>query len=591
MRIDGTILMLALLAVSCVHDDKPDPKPDPVVVIATVDEMNMEEEPADSHEGEEMYSLLEPMAEYSILVPSSELGCSTPVYSRIKKMHNGNFLMMYQNAQIGSNIYCNISSDLFSWGRSAYLFLQNSITSSVGSDQRRYSSADAVVLSNGDVLACVAARANKAYSKNPADNYIAMKRSTDNGETWGEEQFIYNGTTWEPYLLQLPSGKIQCYFTDTDPSKGRGNSGTSIVESEDNGYTWSPNGLSNCYKVIRQYKYMYEGTRIYTDQMASVRMLNDGHTLLGFMEARLEEPANNEGTSTYKLSVVRGYDEFKHLGEGEVGPEDRNTNVLKGAAGYVSQFHSGETVLSTNISNIFKVKLGDCHGRNFQGGDNWTSKWLEVLPEKGYWGSTEVISGHEIIGTMHCSKGIQIQKLYLNHRIDAPKCNITLDGDNREWEHTQAWFIGSNDAAIQTCIRAAQDDSNLYFIFDRRDPYLNTGDDISLYISGSDKISTSAICAVVGVDGSVSSKSYNAGSWALQDDARGITAAVTLVGTLDDTKPDSGYVAEVAVPKSLLPQTEDGYQRVMVIVHNGKSQDTFTWASNVVPSGWMLLKM
>lgn len=562
-----------------------------VLNIALVSEMNREEEPLDSHSGEEMHSLLEPMAKFAIKVPSSELATKTPVYSRIKKLSNGNYLLMYQNGQIGSNIYCNLSTDLVGWGRSQYLFLQNTITTKYGSDTRRYSSADAVVLQNGDILACVSARANKAYSKSPDDNYIAIKRSTDNGETWGDEQFIYNGTTWEPYLLQLPSGKIQCYFTDTDPSKGRGNSGTSIVESVDNGQTWTPTGVSNCYKVIRQYKYMYEDTRIYTDQMACVRMLNDGHSLLGFMEARLESPANNEGTSFYKMSVVRGIDEFPHLVGDQVGPEDRDSNVMTGAAGYVSQFPSGETVLSSNISNIFKLKLGDCKGKKFQGGDSWTSMWLEALPEKGYWGSTEVISSHEILATMHCSDGIQIQKLYLNHRIDANECTITVDGDNKDWNHTQAWFIGSNDENVQTCVRAAQDNKYLYFVFDRKDNYLNTGDDIVVYLNGSDKISSSAIAFRIDVSGKVAAMQYNAGSWKDSSTSSDVKVSIGTVGTIDDTMPDSGYIAELAIPKSLLPESSDGYQRVMVSVYTGKSFDTFTWASSSAPSGWMLLKM
>ena len=42
-----------------------------------------------------------------------------------------------------------------------------------------------------------------------------MRRSTDNGVTWSEPVSVYQGVNWEPYLLELSSGEIHCYFTDS----------------------------------------------------------------------------------------------------------------------------------------------------------------------------------------------------------------------------------------------------------------------------------------------------------------------------------------------------------------------------------------
>lgn len=278
------------------------------------------------------------------------------------------------------------------------LFEAHPITTKFGPDERRYSSADATVLRNGDILVCVSARAHKGYSKSPECNYIAMKRSSDNGRSWSEEQFIYHGTTWEPYILQLPDGKIQCYFTDSAPQLR--SSGTSIIESLDNGRTWMPQGVSNCYRVIRQHRYSdKDSSHIFTDQMPCVRVLKDGKTLLGFMESRIED--------TYYLSLVRCSGDWKHLGPGELGPEDRESNVIRGAGGYVSVFPSGEIVLSGNFNGVFKMKLGDPSGHHFQGRD-WSDGWIEAFPGRGYWGSTEVIGEDTLLATMHCSEGIQL---------------------------------------------------------------------------------------------------------------------------------------------------------------------------------------
>ena len=32
------------------------------------------------------------------------------------------------------------------------------------------------------------------------------------GYTWFGEKEIYHGPCWEPHLIELPSGEIQCFF-------------------------------------------------------------------------------------------------------------------------------------------------------------------------------------------------------------------------------------------------------------------------------------------------------------------------------------------------------------------------------------------
>jgi hypothetical protein len=247
--------------------------------------LNPVQESLDSHAGVELRSSLEGIASEMRLIPPSALGCNNPVYARIKKLSDGTWFLMYHNGRIGSSVWYNLSKDLVHWDPPQLLFSARPARTPAGDDQWRYSSADAIVLKGGELLAYAALRADKGYRYYPECNHIAMRRSRDNGRTWEAEEFIYDGTAWEPFMLELPYGKLQCYFTDTEPQKF--NSGTSIVESLDGGHTWGPGGVGNCYKVIRQYKYTDGDTPVYTDQMPCVRVLNDGHTLLGFMESRL----------------------------------------------------------------------------------------------------------------------------------------------------------------------------------------------------------------------------------------------------------------------------------------------------------------
>ncbi len=560
----------------------------PTAKVHRISDFNLIDEGLDSHRGVESHSTLEPIYEFQQTIPTSVLGCTKPIYPRVKKCADGSFIMFYQQDQIASTIYYTKSDDLLSWTQGRRVFSPYDVTTTAGiTDNRRFSSADAVVLSDGDILVAVAFRANKAYRTSPADNGIMMRRSSDNGETWSDEQVIYQGSTWEPYLLELPSGEVQCYFTDTDPVLK--NSGTSMIVSQDKGRTWTPTGLSNPWKVIRQYKYDSGTTPIYTDQMPSVRLLNDGHTLLGFMEARLETSATS-GDTSYWMSLVYGKDEWKHLGDGEVGPEDRQSNLFKGAAGYVSQFRSGETLISCNISSIFSMKLGSCDGRTFNG-SSWTSDWIQPFPGRGFWGATEVIGPHEVLAAMHTSAGgIQFGKFYLNHRILAPETSVAVDGNNGEWTSDQALFLGSVSDEDQAVIRAAHDAENLYILVERADDYISVGDDVNVYLASKDGSLDRALKITARTDGTsvVTGYSRTAG-W---NAASSVSAkcCVNVLGTPDDGRSDEGIIVEISVPLSTFGDFADAVLLDAELI-KGTTRDSFTGATNLKSENWMMIEM
>ncbi|WP_187443992.1 exo-alpha-sialidase [Sphingobacterium phlebotomi] len=583
------ILMLAVVSMlfdGCGKKDSPDDFPNDTVKIHTIHELNQEEEELDSHAGEEGSSVLELDFSSYTEISSAILGITNPVYSRIKKKKTGGYLLLYHNGQIGSNIYYSNSTDLKTWSNGELLFQQVPITSSQGADSRRYSTADAVVLSNGDILVAVSFRANLAYRHSPETNGIMMRRSKDNGFTWGEEQVIYTGTNWEPYLLELPSGEIQCYFTDTDPVYG--NSGTSMVISNDGGLTWSPTGVSNNYKVIRQYKYMNQGRRIYTDQMPSVKLLNDGETLAGFMEARLEDNNQSSGNSYFMMSLVYGKDNWEHLTGDDVGPTDRQTNLFRGAGGYISQFRSGETVISCNINNIFSMKIGDNKARNFNH-TAWNADWFQPFNGTGYWGSTEIDDAHHIIGTMHKSGTIMVGRFFLNHRINAPTSNIVVDGDTNDWTHTDALFIGS-ESQTQAVFRAAIDADNLYLLVERQDNYVATGDNVDLYIHNDEGNSLNINSLKITLDpaGVVACSKWSGSSWEAEDISL-VTVSNKISGIINDGRADTGYLSEIGIPLSTI-NGNSGYVRFNAVLTDGNITDTFTFADPAKPESWMRIK-
>lgn len=425
------------------------------VHLHTIDEMNRTPHAVNSHAGVEKRSSLEVVYDTKQLIPNEQLDIrGGAVYSRIKRLHNGEYMLLFHGHHIGSYIYCCLSRDLKSWSRRDILFRPYPVTHALGDDQRRFSTADAVVLDNGDIVVVCSYRANHGYLHS-VDCGIMMRRSSDNGKTWSDERIIYEGANWEPYLLQLPDGRVQCYFTDSDHQTA--NSGTSIIISSDNGHTWSRKAI-----VCRQHRYTYpDGTRIYTDQMPSFRLLNDGCTLLGLLESNCAIPREGD----YHLSVVRQHGtEWTPLTGNEVGPADRDNNIVKGAGGYVATFPSGETVLSCNRKNRFSLKVGNHTGTQFNGA-SWEEGWLQ--PFHGYWGSTERVDSHRLLATVHCKRGIQYAICHLNHDITAPRLDVGLDGRNNEWQHDEALFVGS-DTPSQAILRAAHDSSHLYLLVECR---------------------------------------------------------------------------------------------------------------------------
>lgn len=522
------------------------------VVLKSVEQVAVCEEKLNSHYGEEQYSSLEVIYADNIVIPQSHFAMEgKAIYPRIKKMADGRYIMFYQAGKIASRIYYCTSPDLRTWSEGSLLFEPYKVSTSLGDDVRRFSTADAVVLPDGEILVVCSYRANDAY-KHGVGCGLMMRRSHDNGRTWTKEVSIYEGTNWEPYLLLLPDGRIQCYFTDCIPAIR--NSGTSVITSDDFGYTWK-----SYKRVCRQFKYVQDGVNIYTDQMPCFRVLNDGKTLLGFLEARLE-PGGPGTKSIFKMSVIRNDGpDWEPLGEDREGPATRQTNVVDGCAGYVASFPSGETAISCNIARKFSIKLGNAEGTIFNG-RSWDEDWLVPFEGLGYWGSLEIAAPHLLVGAMHCDEGIQIAVMYLNHRIDAVRNRVRVDGKPNEWHNDDALFIGS-DSPAQSVFRAAHDGRNLYILAEALE-------------------AESVEIALCGPDGTVVN---------VAGDAPESVRVCSHSGKTQDGRP--GFTKEISIPLESLGAKEGDVLRFNAVVRSRGAEDKFTGVDAHDPETWMLINL
>ena len=579
-------------------------------VIHAIDQLNQAEPVINDHADDWNQSRLEPNFRQYVEVTEAKLRIKGANYPRIKKISDDRYILFYQDGQTAKDIYYSVSSDLKEWSLGVKLFKSHNITVNGSNDTMCYSSCDATVLANGDIMAIASFRSGRNFRVTNEFNGLAMRISSDEGKTWGEEQIIYKGSNWEPQILQLPSGEIQVYFTHggpkIQPQMEAGiptkdmvpSSGTAIIRSYDNGKTWDPYVMEPPYaahRVSQQYTHTENGIKVFTDQMPCAILLNNSNTIAMAAESKFLQGSEE----IYYITMAYNDDNWAvGLGIDEEGPVDKQNNMFKGAAPYLRQFPSGETILSNNRSSKFQIRLGDSQARNF--GDP-----INPLAGTGYWGSLELIQSHIVVGTMPYARKvsnvqqnrIMISQNVLNHRIDVPTAKMKADGNNKDWaKATDALFVGS-DSQAQTSVRPAKDDKNLYFLVETLDTYLSEGDTVDLYLgdSASNELNNNTLRLTVGPNGLVAAARFDGTDFAAID-TKDIQAAVTLQGTIgNDEDEDTGYMVELSIPRSLVTVSNNKLLCHIVLKNQDKGgsviEDAMSGIRWNVPSEWMSLNL
>ena len=541
-------------------DEEQDPseeeeEPAPVVFITPIDQLNQSEEALNSHADDALRSSVKMNRRTYIEVPKSQLVEPNQQYPRIKKMADGRYILFYQkggskSSGIGQRCHWALSDDLMRWEHMGDVFTTRDVTTADGTTVKRYyANCDAVVLRNGDILAVASYRGDN-YKVNTQWDGIELRRSTDNGQTRGDYQEIYKGgINWEPYIIELASGEIHCYFTDSSRTGQDGHgqdTGVAMVTSADGGHTWSPAPQADPYAPYYVLRMAWQdgGERMFNHQMPCIIQLNETHELAAAVES-------HPGGEDYHISLAYSGDDgqWDRLAADQEGPADSDNMLFLGSAPYLIQFPSGETLLSYNRGG-YHLKMGDARARNFEE--------TPYDPFKGsFWGSLCLIDSHRAAGTIphESDESIIVAQFILNHRIEAAERNVTVDGDNKEWStQDHALFIGDQTQA-QATLRAAHDNGYVYFLAEVLDQELNksSSDYVSLYISpksvdsglqnGTFRINISA-------QGLKSIEAYGNGRWTETD--KNVSVKATLCDRTELAADSKGYIAEIAIPREEL---------------------------------------
>lgn len=533
MNLTRTLTVVALIALAVLNYETANAE------IPPISELNREPSTPGSHFGETSRSTLELDYRSKVILGKDVLGWKNMHYPRIKQLDDGTFIMLYQAARISKNVFCSHSKDGISWTPSGKVFSQKETINGYGSkDLICYSSADCLVLKNGDILAFSPFRTEKGYRMIPEDNGIAMVRSRDKGHTWEDYKVIFVGQTWEPYAMELESGEIQVYFTDSDPEFKGSSAGVSLLRSFDGGHTW----VQQCY-ISRHYKGMaldQKNNRMseaYSDQMPSVCVLGDGKTKFLAMESVEYVDDDTSKEKTYTLSFVWNSDDWKEtLRADQTGPSWKVDHAFNGCAPYTGYFPSGETILSYN-RKMMCFRVGNERADNF----------IEVPvyhpfgQAEGYWGSFEILDDHSLFAAIPYNYDadrkyhkIALARLYLNHMIEVKRLTPVIDGSGLDWEtDTDALFIGSEGQA-QCTFRFAQDRKNVYVNVGLLDKNMSEGDMVNIMFA--DENSTGSPVEL--------SLSY--------DNSSGAISAIRNVKSAVKYYKGEGIVAEIAIPKKKL---------------------------------------
>ena len=523
-----------------------------------ISELNKRPEEIDSHAGRTEKSRLSLNFRESVTMPGALTVAASALvyYPRVKRLRDGSYLLFTQDRRVSSCVYYAKSPDGLHYGARNVFYRSRPVVREDGEeDTLCYATTDALVLSNGDVLAFTSFRYNKGYALDAKYCGILMRRSSDNGNTWSKERLIYLGRNWEPSAIERPDGEIQVYFSHTAPkfyldptvrtaSKIHTSSGSAIIRSRDGGEHWEPDVMGAPYaawRVSQNYvETMENGTKIFTNQMPVALSLHNGDIALATESDMM--------VGRFMLTMSYSSDNWaRPLGIDEDGPADKTPAFTYGAGPYLAQFPSGETVLFFNTQDKFFVRMGDERARGF----SEKNEILAFSGRTGYWGTVLVDTPHSLLACaphvreerdetgriVSVNNDLMVGRYYLNHTIRAERAAGELfssDGD--------ALFLGAGSQA-QTSVRVALDEENLYIRSDRLDRRLEHRDGEKICLAGEDGL---FITADYSLEGDLYATVNGRGT-------REITHETTLFGELDgDPFYTNGAVTVVTVPRKFI---------------------------------------
>ena len=323
---------------------------------------------------------------------------------------------------------------------------------------------DMIQLCDGTIIVAYNPRPSTPYTDDRRFS-IRLKRSTDNGKTWGSEIVVYDGGStfdtgcWEPCLLELPSGELQLYFADESPYTSNSDQQISVCRSFDKGLTWS---APACVSYRAGYR----------DGMP-VPVLLQGNTTIA---VAIED--NGWGYNDFVPTIVRTTvsANWKNYVSASSAARTKAIDynscpVATGGAPYLRVLPNGETVLSHQSTynhsgkQDMYVYVGNKSARNFKA---MSSPFPVPQDQSALWNSLAVIDTGVVVAVSGYGGGIKMVKGYPKRQFEVPYGHPIIDGIRTTSEgyfssKAEQILMGS-ETETYTYADLAYDNDSLYVI-------------------------------------------------------------------------------------------------------------------------------
>ncbi|WP_346861092.1 sialidase family protein [uncultured Draconibacterium sp.] len=373
------------------------------------------------------------------LVANTEAYCG---YARLKQLHNGILACVYETSS--GNVELVFSSDLGqNWGASQTIFFsKNNCNMAVP---------DIIELSDNSIIVACNPRPKEPYSDDRKFG-IKVRKSTDGGISWQDEQLVYEAQStfdngcWEPSLAQLPNEEVQLYFSNEGIYTSSNEQNISMLKSTDLGETWSAEPIIVGFR---------QGCR---DGMPVPLVLGDkGEILVAVEDNKVGEFKPSIYHEKIADNWAGGYVAADDSRRDYHPLEDEFPEAIYAGAPYLARLKSGEVLLSYqstwNRSNLWDrscqhVEVGNNSGTQFQ---NRSVPFTIPLTNWGLWNSIAVIEDGSIpvaiTSTNAYSSGATEVWMIKGHVIpefSVPVGTAIVDGviSDECWQNEWPYFIG-----------------------------------------------------------------------------------------------------------------------------------------------------
>lgn len=359
-------------------------------------------------------------------------------YGRVKALSDGRLMAVFEN---DGGYYAVSKDEGRSWGSLTCVFpttTEKGVTIGI-------SNAELIELSTGELLFAV----NRRPQKEGLVSFgIAVKRSLDGGQTWSDEQIVYEAGKvfgdgcWEPAFLELPDGTVQIYFANEGSYTRSDEQEISMISSADKGTTWTKKAVKVCFRAGHR-----DGMPVpalFGNEI--VVAIEDNKENWNFKPYTVRTSlSDNWGTYVSGDSPDRFY-----------ALKEKMDNADVGSAPYLIRLPTGEALLSYQTTEgrnaqadpmarcTMEVALGDEQAKDFVKIDR---PFAFGADQRALWNSLSMLDENTVGAVAEIDHHVQLMKGFLRTDLQALHTSIEVDGTlaQAEWNNAYPLFAGNND--------------------------------------------------------------------------------------------------------------------------------------------------